>query len=269
MKLSQHSLTDFVECPRRYYLRYVAHQPAAALETSDAEALRYRSYLRQGVHLHTLIERYWLDIECNPRLDAERDDEVATWWSRFIGTDFGELPPQRTPELALSASIGEHQLYARFDLLCTGDQHAVIIDWKTLRGKRAPSLATFAQRIQTRVYLYVLASAGAPFNGGAALAPEQCEMHYWFANFPQQSWLRVRYSRDEFESDAARFTRLISDIEARTAQGEDAFAKTDDERQCTYCPFRAVCQRRVVPDVEMPDETEAVADFRNAPELEY
>jgi hypothetical protein len=262
-RFSQHSLADFEDCPRRFYLRHVARQAWPLLETGPhgMDALTYHDYLRRGATLHRWIERYWLGLPpsaagSRPTFDDPGDRELAVWWARFQATDFSGLPERRLPELELSAPLGEFRLYARFDLLAIGagagstgdvdqDKRLVIVDWKTLRGETPPSPQFLKQRMQTRAYLYVLTTAGAPFNDGAPIAPEQCAMRYWLANFPERPWVEITYSRGDYEADREHLIGLASDAARRT--GGEAFELTSDERHCTYCTYRTLCHRRGEP----------------------
>ncbi len=171
-------------------------------------------------------------------------------------------------------------MYARFDLLAldslsrlTGEGRgggAVIVDWKTLRGENPPSYEFLKQRLQTRVYLYVLATAGAPFNNGVPLQPEQCVMRYWLANFPERPWVEIGYSAAEYAHDTARLLALASDISTRATQVNEAqFPKTDDERKCTYCTYRTLCHRRGAPGAELPDDEVTMIDLNSVEALEY
>ena len=76
-------------------------------------------------------------------------------------------PQRQYPELTLSVPLGDHRLIAKFDLLAIEPGgRAVIVDWKT--GQRRQGQSWLAGRLQTRVYRYVLAQAGAHLNDGAA-----------------------------------------------------------------------------------------------------
>lgn len=262
-KFSQHSLSDFADCPRRFYLHYVAHQAWPLVETGPTglSPLEYQRYLWRGTVLHRWIERHWLGLPPQP---LTGDVELDTWWLRFADTDFSDLPLQRLPELALVAPLDDHLLYARFDLLAYDAVRAVIIDWKTLRGDGPPRYDFMARRFQTRIYLYVLATAGAAFNDGQPFAPEQCSMRYWLANFPEQPWVDIPYSSAEYERDRNMLRSLMDSATQR--DGEVAFEMTEDERKCTYCTFRTLCKRRGAPSAEalIWDEDTDVVE-----ELEY
>jgi hypothetical protein len=191
------------------------------------------------------MERHWLGLPPRP---ATGDAELDLWWERFLANDFADLPAQRLPELALTAPLGDHLLYARFDLLAYEDGRAVIIDWKTLRGDRPPPYEFLARRMQTRAYLYVLAAAGAAFNGGQPFAPELCSMRYWLANFPEQPWVDIAYTTDQFNRDAAQLRSLMDSAVQRADEAQ--YELTEDERKCTYCTYRTLCRRRGAPSAE-------------------
>ena len=277
-QFSQQSLSDFADCPRRFYLRYLARQ---AWPDSGVRAEELAERLEQGALLHTWIERYWSGIRTDstqPNL-AVHGEPLTHWWQHFLLTNFeaapATLPPERLPELELVAPIGEHRLYARFDLLALGGEprQFVIVDWKTTRGDNVFALSDEAlrQRLQTRAYLYVLATAGAPFNDGQPIEPEQCSLRYWLADRPEQPWVTVPYSRQDYEQDEQDLLKLIDDAARRNTMAE--FEKTADERHCTYCTYRTLCHRTGVVGTPMPDDEAGLLDLAHiaahTAELDY
>ncbi|MCX6017621.1 MAG: PD-(D/E)XK nuclease family protein [Chloroflexi bacterium] len=273
---SQLSLSDFADCPRRFYLRYVLRQPWPQIEPTPEgmEVLAYRDFLRKGAALHRWIERRWLGL---PEADGAMaaglvaDPEFALWWRRFEEEDFTALPAVRTPELELLAPLGRFRLTARLDLLAVDEDtgRAVVVDWKTLRGERAQRPEFLRERMQTRVYLYALAAAGAPYRGGAN-KPDDCEFHYWMANAPEPRWVRFRYDQDAFDQDRAFLTMLSEDIAARDDEAE--FEMTTDERKCAMCGYHTLCRRSAAVAADLRDIDEDV-DIERAiagvEELEY
>ena len=262
-KFSQHSLSDFVDCPRRFYLRYVAKQAWPLVETDPLglDPFQRQLYLWRGTVLHRWIERHWLGVPAA----ASDDPELNLWWVRFQNTDFSDLPAQRLPELALVAALDERLLYARFDLLAVEDGRAIIIDWKTLRGERAPRYQVFAERLQTRIYLYVLATASAAYNNGVPFAPEQIRMRYWLANFPDAPWVEVPYSEEQYARDREWLQQLIADVTRR--EGEAQFEMTPDERKCAYCTYRTLCRRTEAQ--AQPPQSDQWIDIEAITELDY
>ncbi|MBN1284891.1 MAG: PD-(D/E)XK nuclease family protein [Anaerolineae bacterium] len=236
-QFSQNSLQDFVDCPRRFYLRYVrrAAWPAAVA----GEALEYERHMQQGAAFHRLVQQHVLGISILrlSRIVAEaRDPDLSRWWANYLTRPPADLPPARYPEVMLSTPAAGHRLVARYDLVAVGSE-AVIVDWKTSR-KRLRRV-WLAARLQTRVYCYVLVRAGAHLNGGAAFAPEQVSMRYWFADFPDEPE-HFAYGEAGFDADGAYLTGLIEDIKA---MAEDDFVLTEDAGHCRFCVYRSLCDR--------------------------
>ncbi len=245
---SQRSLSDFQDCPRRFYLRYIARLAWPVSPAFGLDAARHEAHLRRGATLHRWIERYWLGIPAQspaavqPLTVAEEQTELLTWWRRFLDTDFSGLPPQRLPELSLVAALGRFRLAARFDLLAIEDGgRAVIVDWKTSRSRALLDAEAMRRRLQTRVYLYTLATAGAAYYGGAPIDPAQCQLRYWLASFPAQPWIEIPYSAAEYQADCEQLLDLAGDAARRS--GEEQFPRTDDERYCARCAYRVLCRR--------------------------
>ena len=131
-------------------------------------------------------------------------------------------------------------MIAKFDLIAIEPgRRAVIVDWKT--SAKRPRPGWLIQRLQTRVYRYLLVRAGAALNGGQPLRPEQVEMIYWFANFPDEPE-RLRYDATQFEADG----RYLAEMAAEIAQRDDeVFSLTDDVKRCLFCAYRSLCRRGV------------------------
>src|SRR5512135_2793344 len=174
-QFSQASLQDYVECRRRFQLRYLLQLQWPAPEAEPAEELE--QHMLDGATFHRLIHQHRLGIPAG-QLQPDEEGPLAEWWRAYLASPPPDLPARQYPELALSAPLGEHRLIAKFDLLAIDPtRRAVIVDWKTSRKQTATWLAA---RLQTRVYRYVLSQTGAHLNDGAAIQPEQIRMVYWF-----------------------------------------------------------------------------------------
>ena len=113
------------------------------------------------------------------------------------------------------------------------------MDWKT--SAKRPRPGWLIQRLQTRVYRYLLVRAGAALNGGQPLRPEQIEMIYWFANFPDEPE-RLRYDATQFEADGRYLMEMAAEI---TQRDDEVFPLTDDVKRCLFCAYRSLCCRGV------------------------
>lgn len=100
------------------------------------------------------------------------------------------------------------------------------------------------------------------------LEPEQCVMRYWLANFPERPWVEITYSRAEYEQDKHRLLNLIESAATRT--DDELFNNpTTDEKKCTYCQYRTLCNRRGEAGAPVPDETTGLIDLADIQELDY
>lgn len=235
-QFSQSSLQDFVDCARRFQLRYVLQRKWPAVQAAPAQ--EHERHMRLGAIFHRMIQQHLLGVPAE-RLAAFADDDLLRgWWTSYLQHGLADLPQQRHPEITLTAPLGDYRLIAKYDLLAVEPgQRAVIVDWKT--AQRRPSRERLKASLQTVVYRYVLARAGAHLNGGPPIAPGQIEMVYWFAGHPQQPE-RFPYDAAQFKNDEAYLLSLAADIASR---GAEDFPLTPDARRCLFCTYRSLCDR--------------------------
>lgn len=267
---SQGSLQDFVDCPRRFELRHVMRVAWPALEAEPPGGLERE--LELGQAFHRLVHQHTLGIDAGVLLQTVDDLTLRTWWQAYLQSPPADLPTTRYPEQTLTAAVGGYRLVAKLDLLALEpSQRAVIVDWKTSR--RVPGPGALAQRLQTRVYPYVVAEAGTSLNGGQPIAPDQVEMIYWFANEPDHP-VRLPYNNAQYHEDAAYLRILIEHI---AGLEEGAFYMTDQEERCAWCRYRSLCARGVaagpeaaIEDLPTPEEQLTIApDLEQIAEIEF
>ncbi len=142
---SQASLQDYKDCARRFELRYVLERRWPAQETQPA--LESERRLQRGAAFHRLRHRHQVGVP-RERLEAALDDEdLQTWWRRYLDSVPTNLPPERYPEMTLSTPLAGFRLLAKYDLLAIAPgQRAVIMDWKTGKPQRK---STLRKRLQT------------------------------------------------------------------------------------------------------------------------
>jgi CRISPR/Cas system-associated exonuclease Cas4 (RecB family) len=271
-QFSQGSLQNFVDCPRRFQLKYIEQLAWPAVEAEPA--LENERYLQQGAAFHRLVQQYLLGVSTEKlRLVAERDPNLAHWWENFIG-EIGKLVNREVgkiyPEFSLSAPIGDFRIVGKYDLLAVNADKLTIYDWKTSR--KQPKRAWIAANLQTRVYPYLLVKAGAYLNNNTPIAPAQIEMVYWFANFPSAP-LKFPYSDQQYKEDQVYITSLIEDIKTLD---ESPAIMTDNEKRCRYCVYRSLCDRGVtagpfeaLEDDDTQDPFDFELDFEQIAEIEF
>ena len=238
-QFSQGSLQDYVECQRRFQLRYVLMQPWPALITEPA--MEAERHMQRGVDLHQLAHQHTLGLDVE-RLEATIHDEVlARWWHAYLAFPPPDLPETvRRAEVVVSAPLADYRLVAKYDLVAAEPgERLVVVDWKAMLKR--PSRATLARRLQTRVYRTLAVEAGAAFSGGQLPRPEQVEMIYWFAEFGG-AIERFPYDADQHAADCDYLAGMVAEI---AAHAEAIWPLTPDERRCRFCNYRSLCERGV------------------------
>lgn len=236
--LSQSSLQDYVDCPRRFQLRYIERLSYPAIESEPT--LENEKHQQEGEYFHRLVQQYLIGIPSEQISKLANSENLQRWWENFLGNndlralkELGGLLPETT----LSAPLGKYRLLAKYDLIAIENGKAIIYDWKTYR-KRSRN-EWLAARMQTRVYRALLVRAGAHLNNGQPLAPEQIEMNYWFADFPNEP-ARFAYTPAQYKRDWDTLSKLANEIASASS-----YLLTDDRAKCSYCPYRSYCDRGV------------------------
>ncbi|MBC8098513.1 MAG: PD-(D/E)XK nuclease family protein [Armatimonadetes bacterium] len=251
-QFSQSSLQDYADCARRFELRYLM---ALRYPAAEAEPIaEHERQMQMGAVFHRMVQQHLLGIPAE-RLSIGIDDTLlAQWWQHYLTYGLADLPANRSPEVTLWTTIAGYRVIAKYDLIAAmPGERIVIVDWKT--AQQRPKRATLAQRWQTLVYRCVLVEAGAQLNGGLAVQPEQIEMRYWFAEYPQQPEV-FSYSTAEYRHDRVQLEACIREIAVRTQ-----FELTSDVSRCRFCTYRSLCQRGVVAG----DLAQQVADGDDSP----
>jgi hypothetical protein len=295
-QFSQGSLQDYVDCPRRFQLRYIQRLAWPAVEAEPA--LENERHLQQGAAFHRLVHQHLLGLSPERLSSTITDEDLSRWWHNYLESGPADLPASRYPEVILSAPVSGHRLMAKYDLIAVdAGRRVVILEWKTSRKR--PQRKWLAERLQTRVYPYLLVQAGShlleigdwrlELGNWRSFQPEQVEMVYWFANFPEDSE-RFPYDAAQYGADSNDLASLIDEIKELALSpvlrpveglskglGDVDFPLTTQERRCRYCPYRSLCQRgvragafdEVEDELEWGDDFEIALDFEQIAEIEY
>lgn len=251
---SQSSLQDFVDCRRRFQLRYVQRVAWPALRSQPAR--ENERHMQRGERFHRLVQQYLIGIspaDLTQIASADEDENVLRWWQNFLQTwPDCAAPEQQYVEIALSAPFGKYRLTAKYDLIqidVAGQM--TIYDWKTSIRPR-PHRDWLAQRLQTHVYPYLLVRAGSVLNAGRCPEPEQVRMIYWFAE-PGQPPEQVEYNRSRYAEDE----RLLMDlIQEACTLGLTPCPNGSEDGNCRFCEYRSLCDRGVRAGLVSEDECE-------------
>jgi hypothetical protein len=241
-QFSQAGLQDYVDCRRRFLLKYIQEVSWPAIESEPV--IENESFLQKGSEFHHLVHQHLLGVPNERLLNLIHDLDLGQWWEnhqRFLD-DLARQRPwlKRYPEVVLTTPFKDYRLVAKFDLLLLGeDGKATIFDWKTSRA--LPNRKWLERRLQSRIYPYLLVKAGDHLNDGKALEPAQVEMVYWFAGFPGKLET-LPYNEKKFSEDEAYLESLVNEIER---QEEGDFTKTPHVESCAFCVYRSLCDRGV------------------------
>lgn len=271
-QFSQNSLQDYVDCPRRFQLRYLLRQPWPAVQSEPLE--EFERLLEQGRLFHQLMQQHNRGLPEEQLAQMIHDADLRRWWRNYLESPPPDLPTSlRRAEASLSTPVAGYRLVARYDLLALDPQRrAVIVDWKT--NQKRPNSAHLAGRLQTRVYPYVLVQAGTALNDGAAWQPEQVSLVYWFAEYPAQPEI-LPYDEERYLADTAYLADLIADIADRAASDEEVWPLTSDERHCRFCTYRSLCNRGALAgamedfDLDQALEVSLEFEFEEIDEIAY
>ncbi|MEO8354379.1 MAG: PD-(D/E)XK nuclease family protein [Chloroflexota bacterium] len=248
--LSQSSLQDYVDCSLRFKLRYLDRLSYPAMESEPA--LENEKHQREGEYFHRLVQQHFLGIPPEQIARLANTTNLQKWWANFLAAP--ELQGLQSvaslhPEVNLSAPLGKYRLLAKYDLIAIHNGKATIYDWKTYRKR--PRNEWLSARLQTRVYSAILARAGAHLNNGQPFEPEQIEMIYWFADFPNEP-ARFAYSTAQYKRDWDLLVKLSEEI-----QSSSSYPRTEDRQKCTFCTYRSYCER----GIQAGDWNEAEAEM--------
>jgi CRISPR/Cas system-associated exonuclease Cas4 (RecB family) len=276
---TQSNLQDYVDCQRRFQLRYLLHQAWPAVEAEPF--LEFERMMDQGSRFHNIVHQHLTDLPVSQIEQSLGNDEIMKmWWVNYqhslidgpLETIF--LPgARRYVELSLSIPICDHRMVAKYDLLVVqSDGKLLIIDWKT--SKIRPKRKWLSDRLQTHIYLYILSQANSSITNGRATDPSFIEMIYWFTNYPEQPE-RFNYHDLEYISESEYLENLITAVSQKS---EAVFPLTPDIKLCQFCTYRSLCNRGIkpgeLPEVEeMPEpdrsSDDVSLDYEQIGEIEY
>ncbi len=261
---SQSSLQDFSDCPRRFQLRYIEQLKWPAIETEPA--LENERRLVEGQLFHRMVQQHLIGLPVENLTRMVNSPDLSRWWENYLNNPFNFDGYSLHTEITLLAPVKSYRLMAKYDLVAVSpDGDTMIYDWKTYHKR--PRDEWMAARLQTRVYLALLARAGSHLNGKVPIPPERIEMIYWYSDYPSEP-ARFPYNATQYARDWENLSGLIEEI-----ANHGHFQKTEDEKKCAYCPYRSYCNRGVkagISDGLQEDDTAAVEfSLEQIAEIEY
>lgn len=234
---SANNLQDYVDCTRRFELKYILNQSWPAILSQPVQKLEEKMAL--GSDFHRLARQLLEGLPVENLAGTTRSPQVRDWLENFSGFI---SPFRKNPffsEYASYTAIESFRVVAVFDFIARLDDSRIMIaDWKTTESQ--PRRDFYQGRIQTLLYpLVAYETAGSLFGVGDEISPSDVSLLYWFPAFPEKS-IEFPFSTDQLQQSKSFLSSKIREIAGKELGG---FPKTDDLRHCDFCQFRSLCER--------------------------
>ena len=270
---TQGNLQDYLDCPYRFYMRYILRTKWPALVVGDA--LEFEARGQAGGRFHRLVQQHLLGVpenRINQMADEDPNPELRAWWDGFLANVPPWLVGEHWVETTLTTELAGHRLVAKYDLILSDRGGGLtIFDWKT--SHKLLRKDWLLERIQTRLYRLVLLEASPLFTGGELLTAGRITMNYWFTAQPQTP-VSLPYQTSAYQRDRSDLSRLIEEI---SISKPSDFRRTDDVKKCHFCIYRSHCDRGIeAGDLEdfddfdlEPGDIEREIGFEDLPEIKF
>ncbi len=265
---SAKKIQDFIDCERRYELRYILNQSWPAITSEPI--LEIESNIKRGNEFHYLVHQFISGVPEKILRETVRDSLISNWFGSFLSfyktlkvkTIFSEFP--------LTAQIGTNKLTAVYDLIYLNENEELcIIDWKT--SKYIPGKNILALKVQSILYPFILNETSAEFLQGSHYPPEKISMRYWYPSSPAENII-FPYGQEAHETNHVFLKNIISEMQEKK-DGE--FILTKDEKKCGFCPYRSLCNRGISAskfnesESTSIDEGNLFSEFAQLPEIYF
>jgi len=235
---SQNNLQDFVDCPRRFQLKYLEKTvwPAPVSEPiEDNDRL-----IRLGLKFHQMVHQHYIGISDEEISRFQGDENLKAWWNAFLQNPPKDLPETTRSEMDISMPFENYRLAAKIDLLAVEPgKRAVIVDWKTTQNLPKPSF--LIKRIQSQVYPFLVISTGTSLNNNQPFDPSQVTMIYWYPVYPDTPVL-LTFDQNWLKETRQTLSRLVHEI---STMDREIYPLTIDPRKCQFCRYRSLCERGI------------------------
>jgi len=265
---SAKKIQDFIDCERRYELRYVLNQSWPAITSEPT--LEIESNIKRGNEFHYLVHQLFSGVPEKSLKKTVFDDIMINWFDNFLSFQKTLIIKNYFTEFPLTAQLGEDKLTAIYDLIYLNEnEELIIVDWKT--SKYLPKKNTLALKVQSILYPFILNEISTEFLPGSNYSPEKISMRYWYPSSPTENFV-FQYGQETHEINRVFLASTISEMRGKKA-GE--FILTKDEKKCGFCPYRSLCNRGISASnfIESEsygiDERNLSPDFDQLPEIHF
>jgi len=265
---SAKKIQDFIDCERRFELRYILNQSCPAITSEPI--LEIESNIKKGNEFHYLVHQFFSGVPEKTLRETIHDDIMIKWFDNFLSFYKTLKVKSIFSEFPLNAQIGENKLTAVYDLIYLNENEEVgIIDWKT--SKYIPKKTTLALKVQSILYPFILHEVSDEFLPGSHFPPEKISMRYWYPASPEDDFV-FPYGHAVHEDNRVFLENIFSEIQEKKI---GKFELTKDEKKCGFCPYRSLCSRGITASnfleskVHNMDESNISPNFDHLPEIPF
>ena len=234
---SANNLQDYVDCPRRFELKYLLKRDWPAEESQPV--LEWEHELQLGTHFHQLVYQYLSGLPEEALIASINDTDVESWFRNFLAFYRQQEFSRIFPEFRVRVPLGAYQAVAVYDLLAlTPDQRLVILDWKTAKNK--PKLSKVSKRMQTVLYPYAALESASNFLPEVTLTAQSIQMTYVYVRHTADNTITFSNNDNQHTSNQMMLVRKVNEIAGLELS---PFPKTKDEDLCKFCVYRSLCER--------------------------
>jgi CRISPR/Cas system-associated exonuclease Cas4 (RecB family) len=241
ISFSQRSIQDYLDCQRRFALRYLRklRWPAVTSEPID----EYERLTQLGTRFHQLVYRERSGVDPDLLLKTAQDSTLQGWFNNYLVHFQRPARQESYAEVTLAVSLENmSRLQATFDLVYRSSEgRFTIIDWKTTRKR--PRRERWKNRVQTSLYPLLLSAAGEDLFPEGKFFESGIDMVYWYPEYPTQPEV-FSYTKDQAEQDRDWMLEILGEITGKEQQELD-FPKTDQADRCRFCVYRSFCGRGI------------------------
>jgi len=234
---SQQSLQDYLDCPRRFELRYLLHIDWPAEESHPM--LEREGWFARGSAFHKLARGFLCGIPKATVMKSTSDPTLILWFDRL--TDFLSTHQGAKfwwSEKTLNANLDGFIFTSVLDAVAAFENGEILIfDWKT--SQKLPKKETIGARIQTLLYPIMLRNNIKQIKYDLAFPNSPLKIIYWFSEYPEQQY-EFSFSPEQI-TENSRFIIDLVKIVSSTQPGD--FHLTQDQKKCLFCVYRSLCDR--------------------------
>lgn len=229
-RFSQNNLQDYVDCPRRFELKYLLKQDWPAVVSEPF--LEFELHQQMGKDFHTLVQRHLAGIPENILSNSLTNSILEKWWKNYLDFIKQFQINHCKAEQTFSIPFEAYRITAKYDCIITGKNQVVIIDWKTTRFRLQGQI--LREKMQSLVYPFVFYESRKK-----VYSPNKIQLIYWFPEFPENPE-QLFYSEEEHTKIKTQLLAIIQEIES-TKLGN--FFLTNQMKICQFCVYRSLCNR--------------------------